>query len=109
MNLAELKEISDFPGYWASKEGKIYRVYEIKQNLNRSRRGYFKVCLYKNSKRFSKYVHRLVYEAFKGKIKLKDHINHKDWNRTNNHIDNLESLNAKLNNIHRDRKIEDPF
>lgn len=40
-------------------------------------------------------VHRLVMEAFIGPSKLQ--VNHKDYNRQNNHLVNLEYLTAKAN------------
>ena len=59
-------------------------------------RGYLTVHLKKQSKRYVKYVHRLVAEAFLGSTINMD-INHKDFNRTNNSIDNLEIVTRKEN------------
>lgn len=47
-----------------------------------------------------KYVHRLVYEAFKGRIPKGLIINHKDKNRANNCIDNLEAITQRENCLH---------
>lgn len=58
--------------------------------------GYYVVHLRKDNKTHVKYVHRLVAEAFLGNINNKD-INHLDFNRSNNHIDNLEICSRKDN------------
>jgi hypothetical protein len=54
------------------------------------RNGYYSVGLYKDHKRVHKRIHRLIAEAF---IRNPDNlpmINHKDQNRLNNDISNLE-------------------
>lgn len=53
--------------------------------------GYLIVNLYKNGKRKSSYVHRLVANAFLG-VNNEMTVNHKDENKTNNNIENLEYL-----------------
>jgi hypothetical protein len=45
-------------------------------------------------------VHRLVAYAFLPKIENKDIVNHKDLNKTNNFIDNLEWCNTRENALH---------
>ena len=63
------------------------------------RYGYLRVCLHKSSKRYYKTIHRLVAEAFLPNDDLfKTDINHKDENKENNHVDNLEWCNAQYNN-----------
>ena len=51
-------------------------------------------------KRCDKKVHRVVAEAFIPKIDWKNEINHKDWNKENNRVDNLEWSNRSENNKH---------
>lgn len=58
--------------------------------------GYLTVHIRKNGKRYVKYVHRLVAEAFIGDTTNYD-INHKDFNRKNNRLDNLEITTRKEN------------
>ena len=53
-------------------------------------RGYVMVILTKNSKQTYKYVHRLVAEAFIPNPDNLPQVNHKDENKTNNCVDNLE-------------------
>jgi len=52
--------------------------------------GYKKVVLYRDKKPYNKVVHRLVAEAFIENPNKKPHVNHKDADRTNNKVSNLE-------------------
>ena len=65
--------------------------------------GYMMVNLYKNGKIKRHYVHRLVTEAFIG-VNNKMTVNHKDENKTNNNITNLEYL-TRGDNIRYSAKI----
>ncbi len=67
--------------------------------------GHLSVHLYKNKKRKNKYVHRLIYETFKEKLK-KDYVSHHiDEEPENNICENLESKeNGKHTGYHRKGK-----
>ena len=78
---------------------KSFVVAESICTMHKQNMGYYVVDLYKENKRKTKLVHRLVAEAFvsnPGGLKV---VNHIDSNRANNHISNLEwcthSHNAK--------------
>ena len=60
----------------------------LKQTIHKS--GYLTVNLYKNKQRKTKYVHILMFENFKEKIKKGYDIHHKDENKENNTFDNFE-------------------
>lgn len=60
-------------------------------------RGYCMVTTSKDGKRKELLVHRVVWEAFNGKIPPGYEINHKDENRLNNKLDNLELLTHRDN------------
>ena len=59
--------------------------------------GYVYVTLSKNNKRKNFYVHRLVATAFLDPIPGKPFINHKDFNKRNNTVNNLEWCTQKEN------------
>lgn len=61
---------------------------------------YRRVLISDKGKRYYRFVHRLVYETFKGEIPEGLFINHIDSNKLNNHIDNLELVSSKENIQH---------
>lgn len=54
----------------------------------------------------NKLVHRLVWEAFNGPIPKGMWINHKDGNKANNHLDNLELTTPSENHFHASRVLK---
>lgn len=62
--------------------------------------GYLKVELYKNRKAKDFYVHRLVASTFLPNPDNKPQINHRDGNKSNNSISNLEWVTASENQKH---------
>lgn len=61
--------------------------------------GYYTINLFKNGKRKTFLVHRVVAHAF-GILKPKQEINHIDGNKLNNCASNLESCTSKQNSVH---------
>lgn len=78
--------------YRVDEDGNIWGIYKnlIEQTIDD--RGYKNVCLYTNFfERKCFEVHRLVMEAFSPNPNSEIlQINHKDGNKTNNNINNLE-------------------
>lgn len=85
-----LKEIENYSNYLVSDDGRIFnkKGHEIKQRLNRD--GYPTIFLWKNNKGTCYCVHRRVAIAFISNPENKPCINHKDGNKANNNLDNLE-------------------
>lgn len=96
------KPIKGFEGlYEVSNMGRIKslpREIILKQGV--IVKGYLGVCLYKNKKGHSKRVHRLVAQAFLDDFDKYESVNHKDGNKQNNCVSNLEMVTAKGNTIH---------
>lgn len=68
----------------------------LKQKIDRY--GYLCVSLCKDGKRFYRTVHRLVATTFIPNSENKPTVNHKDENKLNNSIDNLEWMTVAENN-----------
>lgn len=65
--------------------------------------GYRKIHLVKEGIGKQFFIHRLVGIAFIPNPEMKPQINHKDFNRQNNHVDNLEWVTGKENTNHAKR------
>jgi len=85
-----LKEVKDFPGYFVSSAGfvKGKRVSRLKGKITWD--GYEEVVLVHAQRRRSVRTHILVAEHFLDKPIDKPQVNHKDGNKLNNSVDNLE-------------------
>lgn len=79
------------------KAGRSNRKEKI-LNFNKNSKGYLRVELSKDKKRKQCLVHRLVAETFIPNYNNLPQINHKDENKENNYIDNLEWCDNKYNN-----------
>jgi len=85
------------------------RVEEHLRKFTLNSNGYYTVQLMKDGKTKGYSVHTLVWDNFDGTPRISPlQIDHKDENKLNNHIDNLQLLTAKMNrrkSIHRDLPI----
>lgn len=80
------------------KSEKMGKPDEYILNPTDAENGYANVTLYKSNVRKKFLVHRLVAQAFLPNPNNLPQINHKDENRFNNRVDNLEWCTAKYNN-----------
>lgn len=82
--------------YLVSDTGKIYSLVTNKhRKLCNVGNGYLQVNF---GRRHFKYVHRMVAEAFLGPSRLE--VNHKDCNKHNNNLNNLEYVTSSGNKQH---------
>ena len=92
----------DIPGYdgqyGVTMDGQVYSFKSKKfMKFEIDKAGYFKIQLSKNNKIKHYLLHRLVANAFIPNPNNYLEINHKDENKQNNHISNLEWCDRKYN------------
>lgn len=96
-NLGRIKSLSRmvmYPdGHLQQCKGKMMRPYI-------STWGYLSVRLSKNGKQVHRHIHDLVAEAFIPNPNHLSEVNHKDLDKTNNRVDNLEWCTHKENMVH---------
>jgi len=110
------KSIKGFEGYYeVSDDGRVRSVdrtvkrkgggtlsYKGRELVpDKTKKGYLKVYLSKNSKKTNKLVHRLVLETFRPVDRMEyKQVNHKDGDKLNNALSNLEWVTNQENHDH---------
>jgi hypothetical protein len=108
-----VKQIEEFPDYYVSSLGNVYSV-RVSKNRNPSGKfyklspwdkhpsGYLNIGMYNQSgvkNKTYRRIHRLVWEAFNGKIPNDYHIDHKNADKKDNRLENLQLMTPKENVI----------
>lgn len=109
----ECKILEEYPMYLIYKDGRIFSMYWkrfLSYTLDKD--GYEKVTLI-NKNNEIKYlrVHRVIAETFIPNPKKLPLVNHKDENKRNNNVSNLEWCDSKYNANYgtRNKKLRDCF
>jgi hypothetical protein len=99
--LEEWKPVEGFEDYLVSSNGDIYSNIS-KRLLKRyeHNHGYSATAFHKNKVRYQALTHRVVAKAFIPNPDNLPTVNHKDGNKKNNHISNLEWCSYLDNNLH---------
>ena len=90
----------EFPMYEVSDQGGIRHI-NGKPRKVRTVAGYSYVCIRKDGKTRNVRLHRLIASAFIPNPDNKPHINHKDGDKANNCVDNLEWCTPSENEQHK--------
>lgn len=96
----EWKKIKGFENYSISNLGNVKNKNNELMTPQVSPTGYYTILLYKNKKPYNKCMHRLVAENFINNPENKKIVNHKDLNKLNNNVNNLEWCTMKENSQH---------
>lgn len=106
--ILDMKPIPGFEEYLISKEGQVYSTKTNKFfNPSKTKDGYLKVALRANNKAYYFRVHKLVAMTYLDNPNNLPEVNHKDFNKSNNCLDNLEWISHEDNMIH--AKINNRF
>lgn len=86
------KNIKEFPEYTVYSDGRILTKNGNFMSIGRrkSNSGYIQVRLFKDNKYYYRYLHRILAEAFIENPNNYRTVNHKDGNKLNNALYNLE-------------------
>jgi len=94
-NLVEVKGTSGI--YKTDEFGNVYRNGK-KLSTRVTKKGYVQTWLTVDAKTKYKFIHRIVAESFLPILSDSHEVNHKDGNKLNNHVSNLEWV-SRLDNI----------
>jgi hypothetical protein len=86
-NLGRVKSLK----YWKEKI--------LKHQIWKSKYIYYNLCKDNICQKY--YSHRLIWQAFIPNLENKPHINHKNWIKSDNRLENLEWITSKENHLHR--------
>jgi len=95
------KQIKDFEDYLIFSSGKVFSLKSnkyLKPCIDSS--GYYYIVLRNNKKHYNKSIARLTAQAFIPNLDNKPQINHKDGNKINNDVLNLEWMTHAENIQH---------
>lgn len=102
-----MKDIKGYEGLYAiTEDGNVWsyrRNKFLKHTLNNS--GYYMIDLYKDKKRKKYLIHRLVCETYIPNPDNLPQVNHKDENKQNNCVSNLEWM-SRIDNMNYGTGIE---
>ena len=106
--MEEWKAIKNHSRYEVSNLGSVRNIktgYVLKGRLSKS--GYLQVSIRNDftGKQENQYIHRLVASHWINNPESKREVNHKDGNKLNNCVDNLEWVTPSENQIHRQKVL----
>ncbi len=109
IDLHGFKQVPNWPNYFCSPIGQVYSYANLKAHKIMSNRrdkdGYFDLQLFKDGKGKFIRVHRIVAMTFIGPCPDGLVVNHKDGNKQNNNVENLEYVTVTENERHSRRVL----
>lgn len=85
--------------YLISEDGRVFSEFRNRELIPQDNgNGYLKTILHIDGIAVSRYIHRMVAETYL--LDKSIQVNHKDGNKYNNHISNLEWVTNRENQIH---------
>lgn len=84
----------------SGKNGSVRHIPGVIMTQQTNHKGYKCVILHKYGEHYTKFIHRLVAEAFIDNPFKLPQVNHIDTDKTNNHVENLEWITNEDNQKH---------
>ena len=106
--MEQWKDVPGYEGYQITMSG-IVRSNKLRKTIMKTRLnkdGYVCLELQKDKKRCYTTLHRLLALTFILNPENKEDVNHKDGNKQNNSLDNLEWCSKSENSIHRHQVLK---
>lgn len=106
------KKIAEYEDYKIHRDGRVKRLvskYSRKERILKhsiASNGYVQISLCKDGKAKVFRLHRLLAETFISNPENKPQVNHKDGNKKNYSLSNLEWMTASENNLHSIRVLK---
>lgn len=92
------KKIEDYEGlYEVSNKGQVKDYKGNIKSMYKNNKGYYCLSLYFKGKTYHPTIHRLVAKAFLENSNNYAQVNHKDCDKSNNNMNNLEWCNQRYN------------
>lgn len=98
--ISNIGRVKSLPRTMNNRYGTVSPIKERIRKFSYQKCGYLQVTLCAKGKSYYKWVHRLVAFAFLTEITGKNYVNHKDGNKHNNTVENLEFCTTAENNAH---------
>lgn len=101
--MSNLTQIVGYESYYLTEDGDVISTKGLndrklkQQKATQSKKGYYQVRLFKESKGKLHYIHRLMWMTFRGEIPKDKQIDHIDGDTSNNRIENLQLVSHAKN------------
>ena len=86
--------------YYCSEDGRIFNASGRELRQGKNKKGYFSVSLYEGGRKYTTTVHRIVAKTFIPNPYNFAQVNHKDENKENNNVSNLEWCDNAYNSAY---------
>lgn len=107
--IPSFREGMNYGNYYITKTGDIYTTHYRKGHAikkmspSKTNSGYLQIVLYDHKKSHNEYIHRLVAITYLPNPKHLREVNHKDLDKLNNSVENLEWVSPSENMLHAKR------
>ncbi len=96
-----VRKLQDYKNYYVTNDGKIYsKSHNVFMSQRKDGNGYMLITLYQNATSKDELVHRLVAKTFIPNPEESPYVNHKNGNKSDNRVDNLDWMTCSENVIH---------